>query len=146
MGRRFRLRRVHARAVWALFAFFGVAILITYWRLPPAELYNVSEDGLDGAAGRLLVYVNYPTSLGAIPLAWLAADRIATRPAWWAALVAMMLCAVTAWPGVVDKTDLDAKPINAVPAIGVAISFALSWRAPWERVGRLPLDSVRVAI
>ncbi len=53
---------------------------------------------------------------------------------------------MTALPGVVDQHDLDAKPINVVPAIGVAIAFALSLKAPWERVGRLRLDALRVVI
>jgi hypothetical protein len=137
---------VHVRLVWALFAAVGLAIFVTYWRLPPEELYNVSEEGLALAAGRLLVFLNYPTSLAAIPIAWLAAERIETGRAMWAAAVATVLCAVTAWPGVVDQDDLDAKLVNAVPAVGVAIAFLLSVRAPWERVGRLRLDPLRVAI
>lgn len=134
------------RIVWAILAAFGLAIFVTYWRLQPEELYNVSEEGLELAAGRLLVYLNYPVSLAAIPIAWLAAERIATRRAAWAAITATVLCAVTAWPDVVDKNDLDAKPINLVPVIGVAIAFTLSLRASWERVGRLPLDPARLVI
>ena len=137
---------MHVRIVWALFAAFGLAIFVTYWRLPPEELYNVSEKGLELAAGRLLVFLNYPVSLVAIAIAWLAAERIQTRPATAAAALATLLCAVTAWPDVVDQHDLDAKAVNAVPAIGVAIAFVLSLRAPWERVGRLRLDPLRVAI
>jgi hypothetical protein len=137
---------MQVRIVWSLFAAFALAIFVTYWRLPPDELYSVSEEGLKLGAGRLLVFLNYPTSLAAIAIAWLAAERIGTRPAYWAAGVATVLCAVTAWPGVVDQNDLDAKPVNFVPAIGVAIAFVLSLRAPWERVGRLPLDPVRIVI
>ena len=91
------------RNVWALFAAVGLAIFVTYWRLPPEQLYNVSDEGLELAAGRLLVFLNYPTSLAAIPIAWLSAERIRTRTAMWAAAVATVLCAVTAWPGVVDQ-------------------------------------------
>lgn len=134
------------RVVWALFAAVGAAIFVTYWRLPPEDLYKVSEEGLELAAGRLLVFLNYPVSLAAIAIAWLAAERIGTRQALWAAAVATALCAVTGWPGVVDQDDLDAKAINAVPALGVAIAFVLSLRAPWERVGRLPLDPVRIVV
>jgi hypothetical protein len=137
---------VQVRIVWALLAAVGLAIFVTYWRLEPEELYNVSEEGLELAAGRTLVFLNYPVSLVAIAIAWLAAERIGTRRAMAAAAVATILCAVTAWPGVVDQHDLDAKPINVVPAIGVAIAFVLSLRAPWERVGRLRLDPLRVAI
>jgi hypothetical protein len=133
-------------AVWALLLGTAAVVLITYTRLPPEELYNVSEEGLALGLGRTLVFLNYPVSLVAIPIAWLAAERIAARWALWAAVVATVLCAVTAWPGVVDQDDLDAKPVNVLPAIGVAISFVLSVRAPWERVGRLPLDGVRIVI
>lgn len=134
------------RNVWALFAAVGLAIFVTYWRLPPEQLYNVSDEGLELAAGRLLVFLNYPTSLAAIPIAWLSAERIRTRTAMWAAAVATVLCAVTAWPGVVDQDDLDAKLVNVAPALGVAIAFVLSLRAPWERVGRLRLDPLRVVV
>jgi hypothetical protein len=137
---------VHVRLVWGLFAAAGLAIFVTYWRLPPEQLYNVSEEGLELAPGRLLVFLNYPTSLAAIPIAWLSAERLGTRTAMWAAALATVLCAVTAWPGVVDQDDLDAKLVNVVPALGVAIAFVLSLRAPWERVGRLRLDPLRVVI
>jgi hypothetical protein len=137
---------MHVRLVWGLFAAAGLAIFITYWRLPPEQLYNVSEEGLELAAGRLLVFLNYPTSLAAIPIAWLSAERLGTRAAMWAAALATVLCAVTAWPGVIDQDDLDAKLVNVVPALGVAIAFVLSLRVPWERVGRLRLDPLRVVI
>jgi hypothetical protein len=133
-------------ALWALLFATAGLIAITYWRLPPEELYNVSEEGLALAAGRLLVFLNYPVSLAAIAIAWLAGERIGTRRAMGAAAVATVLCAITAWPGVVDQNDLDAKAVNLLPAIGVAIAFALSVLAPWERVGRLRLDPLRVAI
>jgi hypothetical protein len=133
-------------AVWALLLATAAVVLITYSRLPPDELYNVSEEGLALGLGRTLVLLNYPVSLVAIPIAWLAADRIRTSRARWAAGVATALCAVTAWPGVVDQHDLDAKPVNVLPAIGVGIAFVLSLRAPWERVERLPLDPLRIAI
>jgi hypothetical protein len=137
---------MQVRLVWGLFAAVGLAIFVTYVRLPSAELYNVSEEGLASGAGRLLVFLNYPVSLVAIAIAWLAAERLATRFAHAAAAVATVLCAVTALPGVVDQHDLDAKEINVVPAIGTAIAFALSLRAPWERVPRLPLDPARIVI
>jgi hypothetical protein len=137
---------VPVRIVWALFAAVGLAIFVTYLRLPPEELYNVSEEGLELGAGRLLVFLNYPVSLAAIAIAWLAAERIGTRAAIGTAVAATLLCAITAWPDVVDQNDLDAKPINLLPAIGVAIAFGLSVHAPWERVGRLRLDPLRIVI
>ena len=42
---------------------------------------------------------------------------------------AVTLCAVTALPGVVDQGDLDARWINALPALGVALALALTVRA-----------------
>lgn len=133
-------------AVWALLFAMAAVIVVTYTRLPPEELYHVSEEGLALGLGRALVYLNYPVSLAAIPIAWLAADRIRTRWATWAAIGATLACAVTGVPGVVDQHDLDAKPVNAIPALGVAVALVLSIRAPWERVGRLPLDPVRIGV
>jgi hypothetical protein len=132
--------------VWALLLATAAVIVITYWRLAPEELYRVSEEGLALGLGRALVFLNYPVSLVAIPIAWLAAARIGTRWALWLAVVATALSAVTVWPGVVDQEDLDAKPVNALPALGVGIAFVLSLRAPWERIRRLPLDRVRIVI
>lgn len=133
-------------AVWALLFAIAAVIVVTYTRLPPEELYNVSEEGLALGLGRALVYLNYPVSLAAIPIAWLAADRIRTRRATWAAVAATLLCGITGLPGVVDQHDLDAKPVNVLPALGVAVALGLTVRAPWERVGRLRLDPARVAI
>lgn len=132
--------------VWALLLASAVAIVVTYSRVPPQDLYNVSEDGLAGGLGRALVFLNYPVALAAISIACLAAERIGTRNAWIGALSASGLCAITAVPDVVDQHDLDAKLVNVLPALGVAIAFVLSLLAPWERVGRLPLDPLRVAI
>ena len=57
---------------------------------------------------------------------------------------------MTAWPGVVDQDDLDARWVNAVPAAGVAIALALTVAAARRgRTGfapRLPLDVLRVAL
>lgn len=139
-------RLLPVAVVWGLFAAVGFAIFITYARLPPASLYNVSREGLAGGASRALVFSNYPVSLVAISLAWLAADRVGTRWARWAAAAATVLCAVTAWPGVVDQHDLDAKPVNVLPAVGVGIALVLTVLAPWERVGRLRLDPLRIGI
>lgn len=132
--------------VWALLLATAVANVVTYSLVPPEDLYNVSRDGLAGGLSRALVFLNYPVSLAAISIACLAAERIGSRAAWLAALSASGFCAVTAVPGVVDQHDLDAKPVNVVPALGVAIALVLTLLAPWERVGRLPLDPLRVAI
>lgn len=70
--------------------------------------------------------------------------------AWWAGGPAIALCAVTAWPGVVDEDDLDARWANAVPALGVLLALALTGvaarRAGTAFARRLSLDVVRVVI
>ncbi len=42
------------------------------------------------------------------------------------ALLGIVLCAAVFWPGIVDQGKLDARPQNAVAAIGVALAFALT--------------------
>jgi hypothetical protein len=104
-------------------------------------LYNVDQsDDLAGGLGRTLVLLNFPLALGAIALAALAGGP---RLLVWAAIA---LCAVTALPGVVDQDDLDARWINVVPALGVALALALTvaavrrtgaefaHRARWDRL------------
>ena len=101
------------------------AVLITYARIDPAELYHVSEDGLRGGLGRTLVLVNYPIALVSVALAAIAADRLDDRRADAVALVAILLCALVAVPGVVDQDDLDARWVNILPALGVGLAAAL---------------------
>ena len=117
---------VEAVAVWGLFVLMVVAVVATYSRVAADELYHVSETGLSGGLGRALVSVNYPVALVGAPLAVLAALRISERWAFWAAAVAAVLCWVVAIPGVVDQGDLDAKAVNAVPALGVIAALALT--------------------
>jgi hypothetical protein len=121
---------VSTRAVWAAYGVVAGAMLVTYSRIDPQHLYNVSGHGLGGGLSRVLVYLNFPLALVAAPLAWLAAGRIAT-----------VLCAVVVVPGVVDQSDLDARWVNVVPALGVGIALALELRAPplRVRVGRLTI-------
>jgi hypothetical protein len=73
-----------------------------------------------GGLGRTLVLFNYPLSLVAIALVALAGGP---RLLVWAAIV---LCGVTAVPGVVDQDDLDARWINVVPAAGLGLALALT--------------------
>lgn len=101
------------------------AVLITYARIDPAELYHVSEDGLRGGLGRTLVLVNYPIALVSVALAAIAADRLDDRRADAVALVSILLCALVAVPGVVDQDDLDARWVNGLPALGVGLAAAL---------------------
>ena len=111
--------------VWLLFGLVAVEVWIAYARLPVDELYNVDDNGLAAGAGRALVFLNYPAALVAIALLAVVADRLRGKLAVVAALGAL-LCAVVVWPGVVEQSDLDAKPVNALPAFGILIAAALT--------------------
>jgi hypothetical protein len=115
-----------ALIVWALFAAVAVAVVVTYSRLPPEELYHTSGSGIEAGASRVLVFLGYPFSIVAIALAAIGAARLATRSAAFAAAVAAALCATIGFPGVIDQADLDARPVNALAGAGVAIALALT--------------------
>jgi len=75
---------------------------------------------------RTLVQLDFPHLAGAaIPLVLLALD-VLPRRAWLVGAPAIALCAVLAFPGVIDQDDLEAKPVNAVPALGVLLAFVLT--------------------
>lgn len=138
-----------ALATWALWALVLLAVLVTYARLSPEETYHVSREGIQGGLSRALVELNFPISLVVIAIALVALAALPVS-AWWAGGPAIALCAVTAWPGVVDQDDLDARWINVAPALGVAIAAVLTVLAT-RRAGsglapRLRLDPVRVAL
>jgi hypothetical protein len=134
-----------ALAVWALLALDVVLVFVTYSVLEPAETYNVSRDGLAGGASRALVQLNFPVALFAIPLTLLALAALPRR-AWTIGAPAIGLCVLV--PFVVDPGDLDARPQNVLPALGVGLALALTTTAarlagtafePW-----LSSDSLRV--
>ncbi|HKH30789.1 MAG TPA: hypothetical protein VKA45_07030 [Gaiellaceae bacterium] len=140
-----------AVVVWAFYGLMLAAVVTTYSRIDPVELYHVDETGLRGGLGRALVAVDFPIALVAVPLALLAALRLGTRLALVAAVVASVLCWAVAVPGVVDQGDLDARTVNVISAIGVAIALALTVVAVVKTgVGsakrRLPGDPVRIVI
>ena len=112
-------------AVLLLFGLVAVEVWVTYARLLVGELYNVSDNGPAAGAGRALVFVNFPTALVAIAVLAVLAERLRGRLAI-VATVGAVLCAVVVWPGVVEQSDLDAKPVNALPALGVLIAVALT--------------------
>src|SRR5207244_13217661 len=63
--------------IWAMFAVATVAVVITYSRLPPERLYNVTGSGfLHGGLSRALVYVNFPVGLAAVAMLLVLADRM----------------------------------------------------------------------
>jgi len=103
----------------------AIAVLIVYSAVDPGELRNVSLSGVEGGLGRALVQLNYPIALAAVPLTLLALDALPRR-AWLAGIPGIALCWVVAWPGVVDPDDLDAKAVNVLPALGVALAASLT--------------------
>ena len=137
-----------AIGAWLLWALVLAAVAITYSRLPVEELYRVDEGGLTGGLGRALVLTNFPTAIVAVLLVLVAMDALPSR-AWWLAGLAIALCAVTAMPGVVDEDDLDARPVNIVPALGVLLALGLTVaaarRAGTDTAPRTRADAVRVA-
>jgi hypothetical protein len=144
-----------ALATWAMWAVVLALIFVTYRRLEPDtraatdDLYHVSGNGLVGGLSRVLVELNFPMAVVAALLALVALDALPRR-AWLAAGPAIALCAVVAWPGVVDQDDLDARLVNAVPALGVGLALALTVGAALRAGGdverRLPLDPLRLGI
>src|SRR5581483_1092702 len=107
-------------AVWLLVAVDLAVTTITYARLPARELYHVSGSGLEGGLSRALVEANFPAALIALAVLLVVAPLLATRLRV-AAAVAAALCLVTVVPGVVDVEDLDARPVNVLPALGVLL-------------------------
>src|SRR5262245_54815924 len=135
--------------VWSVILGLLAAIFVTYWRLPAADLYNTSVEGLRGGAGRTLVQTNFPSvSLVAVALALVAVSTLPTT-AWWIAAPSIALCLVTAWPGQVKQSDLDARAVNVIPALGVVLALVLTgWatrRGGARLASRLPGDPARIA-
>lgn len=140
-----------AFAVWALCALLALAVLVTYARLPAEELYNTSVEGVPGGFGRALVVVNFPLALVAVGILGLVADRGRSRTVDLLALLAVALSLVVVVPGVVDQSDLDAKWVNAIPALGVALALGLTIAVARRRgIGgwreRVPGDWLRLAL
>ena len=137
--------------VWALLAGVTLEILVTYSRLPSSELYNVSHSGLAGGLSRALVFWNWPGALVAIPILALLADRLRSRGTTLVALAGIVISAAVFWPGIIRQSNLDARAVNAVPAVGALVAVGLSViaarrlaapsRPRWQRWDRL-----RVAI
>ena len=126
-----------ALAAWAAIGIVAALVWITYARLPASDFYNVTGTGFLAGASRVLVLLGWPMSIAAPALAAVAADRLLAsappagvrRTTIAAAVAATVLCATIAWPGVIDEADLDAKPSNALAAIGVGIALLLTLAA-----------------
>jgi hypothetical protein len=119
-----------AAAVLGVFAVVATAIVVTYARVPLDDLYNVSVGGVAGGLGRMVVFLNFSTALVAIPIAIIAAGRIDTRAGWIVATVAVALSAVIFVPGIVEQSDLDVRPVNALPRPASCWRSSSSCRRP----------------
>ena len=136
-------------AVWGLHLANLLAVLAVYSLVDPSETYEVTRSGLEGGLSRALVLLNFPIALASLVLILLALDALPRR-AWLVGAPALALCAVVGWPGVVDPHDLDARPVNAIPAIGVALAFGLTIaagrRAGWSFAPARTGDRARVVV
>jgi hypothetical protein len=128
--------------VWMLFAVVLAEVVVTYNRVPVRELYHVSGSGIEGGLSRALVFVNFPVALVALAVLALVYRRLPGPVYRAAAVLAAVLCAAVFWPGVVSQANLDARPVNAVAAIGVLLAVLLTDVAartgtlsssPWRR-------------
>jgi hypothetical protein len=116
--------------VWVLFGLATVAVFETYWRLPPAELWKVTNSGFVGGAGRAFVFLSFSAALAALAVLPIVADRLEDRRADIAAIVAFVLCATVAIPGVQTPSHLDPKWSNTFAVVGVVLAVGLSaWAA-----------------
>ena len=128
----------------ALIVLDGIAVIATYSRLPAGELYNVHHsDTVAAGFGRELVTLNFPFALVGIALVGLAWPRLHGRLRA-VGLVAIALCAVVYFA--VDQSDLDAKPLNAVPALGLALAVALVLAVGVSDARRARGDRMRIGL
>jgi hypothetical protein len=120
--------------VWLLFLLGAVAVFETYWRLPPSELWKVHNTGFIGGAGRTYVFLSFSAALAAVGVLPIVVDRLEDRRADLAGLVAFVLCATVAYPGVQTPSHLDPKWANLPAVVGVVLTFILTIWA--TRAGR----------
>ncbi len=139
--------------VWGMFGVVAVEVFVTYSRLPARSLWRVSGTGLEGGASRAFVFLSYPVGLVAIAILLLALDRIRTRRLRALALLGMLCC--IAGLAFVRTSNWDARPVNAIGAVGVAIDLLLTvvardaWNAPaaprtWRHRGWLAVTLAAV--
>lgn len=132
-------RRTTAWELWATVAVFAVAgavTVITYARLPGGATYHFASTGLvDGGLSRLVSDLSFPVALAGI--AWALIAFSVLDGIWRTlAVIAAVLCAVTALPGVNPESDLEAQWINAAPAAGALAAAVLALGASAIRLPR----------
>ena len=118
------LREVYV--VWLLIGLITVAVFETYWRFPASELWKVTGTGPSGGASRAVVYLGFSPALASIAVLAIVVDRLDDRRATLLGVLALVLCATVAIPGVENPNDLDAKWSNLPAVLGVAIAFGLT--------------------
>jgi hypothetical protein len=112
--------------LWAAFTLTALAVLETYWRIPPAELWKVQNTGFVGGTGRALVFLSFSPALAAIAILAVTVDRLERRLADVLGLAAAVLCATVAIPGVQTPSHLDPKWANVPAVLGVALALGLT--------------------
>ncbi len=123
-----------ALAAWLVWVVVAALVWLTYARLPASDFYNVTGTGFRAGAARVLVLTGWPISIAAVALMAVSVDRLLAAPLQRrsrravaaAAVVALVLCATIAWPGVIKQANLDAKPSNALAAAGVLLALGLT--------------------
>jgi hypothetical protein len=124
--------------VWFLFGLTALAVFETYWRIPPQELWKVTNTGFVGGAGRAFVFISFSAALAAVAVLGIVGDRLESRRADLVALVALVLCATVAYPGVQTESHLDPKWSNTYAVVGVVLAVALTvWAARSGRSERV---------
>lgn len=139
-------------AGWLVLLVLLPPTIVTYARLPAGATYHFDATGLvGGGLSRTLTELNYPVAVGAIALALAAHGLLASRRSAIAAAVAVALCLVAFWPGVVSTSDLTARWTNLPAAAGCAVALGLCVAAVLEGGGRpgrgrAGWDRLRVAV
>jgi hypothetical protein len=132
--------------VWGMFAAVLVAIVVTYSRLAPEDLFNVTGRGfVDGGLSRAIVYVNFPIGVAAMAMLLVLADRMSVERRI-AAVAALVLWIPVFSPSVLSQARLDASWWNAIPAAGVLVAAAVTLTTPAVRPERVRGDGTRIVV
>jgi hypothetical protein len=110
--------------IWTLFGLATIAVLETYWRIPPAELWKVHNSGFVGGIGRASVFLGFSPAVAAFGVLPIVADRLEDHRADMLTILAAAFCATVAF--VQTPSHLDPKWSNIYPVVGVALAVALT--------------------